>query len=120
MPHKSICFHTRLDGNNTVKLTGGTFTGSFDMDTVNRLVSSNFTVQVGQSGRSVFVDKQGRKVTVYVSVDPTETEAGKLAISADRQRRAALQVLEDEKSAEIEGLMSGMSHDEILKRLRAE
>lgn len=117
MTHKNICYHTRLDGRNTVKVVGGTFPGSFDWETVERLVKSQFTVKVMPSGRTVFVDKGGRAVTVYVTVDPDQTQAGKLALSEDRKARDEREKVEAEKAAQVEELLSNLTHDEIIKRL---
>lgn len=114
---KNISYHTRLDCNNTVKVVGGSFSGSFDMETVNRLVNSQFTVRVKNSGRAVFVDGKGNEVSVYVVVDPDTTEAGKLAIAEERKTRAALQAVEDEKQARINELLSNLSDDEVIRRL---
>jgi hypothetical protein len=118
MGHKSIGYHTRLDGQNGVKLTGGSFGGSFDLETVNRLVKSFFTAKVTPSGRVVFVDKSGREVSLCFTVDAATTEAGKAALAEDRKRREALQKIEDQKEADIEELMNSMSSDEILERLK--
>lgn len=117
MTHKNICYHTRLDGRNSVKVVGGTFAGSIDMDTVNRLVKSQFTVKVQPSGRAVFVDKGGRAVSVYITVDPDQTEVGKQALAEDRKARDDRERAECEKAAQVEELLSTLSHDEIIKRL---
>lgn len=117
MGHQSIGYHTRDGMNNTIKLTGGSFGGAIDMETVNRLVKSHFTVKVRNSGSPVFVDRQGREVSVYITIDPGNTDAGKAALAEDRQRRAALQAVEDEKARRVQDLIDGMSPDEALKRL---
>jgi hypothetical protein len=69
----------------------------------------------------VFVDKQGREVSVYVYVDPSDTSIGKLALSewrtAWRARQEAAEKLELEQQQEVEALMSNLSHDEIVRRL---
>lgn len=114
---KNIGYHTRLDSNNTVKLTGGSFGGSFDIETINRLVKSQFTVRVKPSGRVVFVDKEGREVSLYFSVDPETTEAGKLALTEYRRELAQREQAEAQKMDRVQALLDGMSADEILKRL---
>jgi len=115
--HKNICYHTRLDSRNSVKVVGGTFAGSFDWPTVERLVKSQFTVKIKASGRAVFVDKGGREISLYVSVDPELTEAGKLATTEDRQAREAMEKADSEKAARVDALLANLSHDEIIKRL---
>lgn len=117
MGHQSIGYHTRDGMNNTVKLTGGSFGGAIDMETVNRLVKSHFTVKVRNSGSPVFVDRQGREVSVYITIDPGNTDAGKAALAEDRRARAALQSVEDDKRRQVENLLDGMSADEALQRL---
>lgn len=74
---KNIGYHTRLDSNNTVKVTGGSFGGSTDQETIERLVNAHFSVRIKPSGRAVFVDNQDREVTLYITVDPMSTEKGK-------------------------------------------
>ena len=115
---KNIGYHTRLCSDNSVKVVGGSFGGRIDDDTVNRLVNAHLTVIIKPSGRGVFVDRESREVSLYLSIDPLETEAGRKALDADKVRRQALQLVEDEKVSEIEDLMSSMSPEEILERLR--
>lgn len=115
----NIGYHTRLYGKHTVKVSGGSFGGDFGLDTANRLVNAQFTVKVMPSGRAVFVDRAGREVTLYMTVDPQTTEAGKAALAEDRRRRDALQVIEDDKARRVQDLMDSMSNDEILQRLGA-
>ena len=81
MTTKNIGYHTRLISDNTVKVVGGSFGGRFDIETANRLVKSHFSVAVKQSGRAVFVDKRGREVSLYFTVDAGETDAGKKALA---------------------------------------
>jgi hypothetical protein len=122
MTSKNIGYHTRLYADNTVKVVGGSFGGSIDPDTVARLVKSHFTVVVKPSGTCVFVDKQGREVNLYLSVDARETDAGKAALKAHHAQQRALwdkaQADEQQASEEIENLMDGLSHEEIVRRLK--
>lgn len=122
MTYKNIGYHTRLIGNNSRKLVGGSFGGAIDMETVERLTRSDFTVIVKPSGRAVFVDKQYREVSLYLSVDPESTSIGKAAIENYRAEklRAAQEAAkrQAEEECEIEGLMYNLSHDEIVKRLK--
>ena len=75
---KNIGYHTRLYTDNTRKIVGGSFGGQIDAETVERLVNLHFEVFVKPSGRAVFVDQQGREVHLYLSVDPENTEKGKM------------------------------------------
>ena len=120
----NIGYHTRKYGNDSVKLSGGSFGGSLDMETVNRLVDANFTVTVRSSGTPVFVDRNGREVRLYVSVDVCKTRSGERAIQAwreesrrqaerDRQRR-------EQEEGEVERLMADLTHEEIVRRLGGE
>lgn len=45
----NIGYHTRLDGENSKKISGGSFGGSFDMETVERLVCAEIE-QHGNAG----------------------------------------------------------------------
>lgn len=116
--HKSISYHTRANmGDN--KIMGGSFGGSFDLDTVNRMIKYHkYTVIVKPSGSPVFVDRDGREVNIYFHVDPRSTEAGKAALDQDAQRRLLLQQVEEAKEREVNDLLSNMTNDEILERLR--
>lgn len=120
---KNIGYHTRLYSDNKVKVSGGSFGGSVDMGTVERLVKSWFTVTVKPSGTAVFVDREGREVCLYISVDARETEAGKAALRDYReaQEKAWEAALERERieheQLKIESFLDGLSREEIIKRL---
>lgn len=113
----NIGYHTRLVENHTVKVVGGSFGGSFDMDTVNRLVKSHFTVKVKSSGRAVFVDRKGREVSLYVSVDPLTTDVGYDALLEYRRVQAVIERAEAEKRERLLYLIDSMDTDEAIKRL---
>lgn len=122
-PPKNIGYHTRLVSDGT-KVTGGSFGGAIDMETVNRLVRAHFEVAIKPSGRGVFVDKQGREVWLYLGIDATRTEKGKVAYKAWQDQCAAEAEAEEElrevHEAEIAQAMDGLSHAEILARLRGD
>lgn len=115
--HKNIGYHTRLRRDHTVKVAGGCFGGDFGMETANRLVKHHFTVTVTATGRPIFVDRNGREVTLYMTVDPETTDAGKAAMAEYRRAQEAAQAVEAEKARRVEALLDTMSHDEILERL---
>ena len=119
---KNIGYHTRLYTDNTRKIVGGSFGGQIDAETVERLVNLHFEVFVKPSGRAVFVDQQGREVHLYLSVDPENTEKGKNALTSWRRRRNAELEANRERmeaeEAEVESLLAGLSHDEIVRRLK--
>lgn len=118
---KNISYHTRLYSDNTVKVVGGSFGGSIDMETVNRLARL-FTVIVKTSGTPVFVDREGREVRLYLCVDAGSTKKGTEALKEWRAERA--KQLEEEEAqlereqGEIDQLMEGLSHEEVIRRLR--
>ena len=118
---KNIGYHTRFYSDPTTKVVGGSFGGSLDLETANRLVKSHFTVVVKPSGTPVFVDREGREVFLYFSVDARQTEAGKKALAEWRKDKAAQeeaqQALEALEAEEIASLMDGLSHAEIVARL---
>lgn len=114
----NIGYHTRLIGNNSVKIAGGSFGGSLEIDTANRLVNAHFDVIVKNSGRPVFVDKEGREVSLYITVDPSETEKGKAALYNWRSEQNKRIREDEEKVSQIEEILSTMSNDEIIERLK--
>jgi hypothetical protein len=114
---KNISYHTRLYGNDSVKICGGSFGGSIDLDTVQRLVNNHFSVIVKNSGHAVFVDKEAREVNLYLHVSPNETEQAKIAFKEWRLKREKELELEKAKERQIESLLSGLSNDEIIRRL---
>lgn len=122
MANENIGYHTRLDSDNTVKVVGGSFGGTMSRETAERLVKAHFTVRIKPSGTAVFVDRQGRDVRLYLGVDAAKTEAGIAAMQAWRQEKQraeqAQREQEDAQQVEIEGLMNGMPHDEIVRRLK--
>lgn len=118
MINNSIGYHTRLDSNNTVKVCGGSFGGTIDMLTVERLVNAHFSVVIKNSGRAVFVDKEGREVSVYITVDPLKTTRGVEAKREYDKRRLQAQAEEDDKAEEVQSLLEGLTHEEAIRRLR--
>lgn len=120
---KNIGYHTRLYADNTVKVTGGSFGGAVDMETVDRLTRL-FDVAILPSGTAVFVDREGRHVRLYISVDAATTEKGRAALTEWRKARAlaeeqARQQAEAEET-ELARAMEGLPHEEILRRLRGQ
>lgn len=117
MTRKSIGYHTRSKANNNIKLTGGSFGGSIDLETVERLVKSHFTIEILPSGSLTFVDREGRQVSLYLSIDPTMTEAGKRILAEDAEkRRIAARTLDDR----LDALLDGLSTEEAIKRLEGD
>lgn len=121
---QNIGYHTRLYRDNTVKVCGGSFGGSIDGDTVERLVNAMFTAKVLPSGTPVFVDREGREVRLYLSVDVDKTNKGALALQNYRIERDRIekerQVQAEREQNEIDSLMAEMTHEEIVKRLKGE
>lgn len=120
MGYKNIGYHTRLVDTD-VKVKGGCFGGSLDGETVNRLVTSHFKVEVSNSGHPYFVDKQGRRVRLYLSVDARNTPQGMAALKAwhREQEQAAKKEAElfSQQQAELQAAMAGLSHEEVMRRL---
>lgn len=117
--HKSIGYHTRLCADNNRKIVGGSFGGGLDMETANRLVNIQFNVVVKNSGRAVFMDREGREVMLYVTVDPEMTDKGQAAIRQWQAERAERERAEALKEAEVQTLLDSMTTDEALRRLKA-
>ncbi len=120
MYSKNIGYHTRRQSDGQ-KMVGGSFGGSLDMDTANRLVNAHFSVAVKPSGRAVFVDREGREVSLYMSVDPDQTTKGIATLAAWRAEQAQKESQRAEQSQreqeQIADLMQNLSHDEIIRRL---
>ena len=113
--HKDIGYHTRLYADNSKKIVGGSFGGSLDMETANRLVNNHFTVTVKTSGTPVFVDREGREVTLYISVDAGKTDKGMEALKLWRKEKERKDAEAEERNrveqAEIEDLLKGLTHE---------
>jgi hypothetical protein len=106
-----------------MKITGGSFGGEVSMDTANRLVNSHkYTVVVKASGTPVFVDCEGREVTLYFTIDADKTAKGIEALKQWRQEQFRREEEARERSEceteEIDSLMSGLTHEEIVSRLK--
>lgn len=115
---KSIGYHTRLWSDHRVKTSGGSFGGCIDQDTIERLVKAHFTAVVKPSGSVVFVDRAGREVSLYVSVDASDTTIGKAALAVWQKEQDKKAEREIEKQDEIERLLDELSSDEIMSRLK--
>lgn len=88
------CYHTR-DRKDGVKLTGGMLHAK-SMDEAQERAVCGLTVKIMWS-RAVFVDQQGREVSLYLSVHPEHTSLGQKALA---EYRAAEQVRRDTEEAE--------------------
>lgn len=118
MPNIGYNIRARATGE---KLSGGSFGGTFGLDTVQRLVSSQLTVKVN-NGQCFFIDRNGAPCRLYIHVDAESTEAGKEALKQWRITKA-LQDEEDRRKEqaekeELETLMNSMSHEDIIKALK--
>ena len=114
-----IGYHTRADADNTKKLVGGSFEGQIDAETVERIVQAHFTVTVKPSGRAVFVDRLGREVALYLTVDPSNTVAGRAALADHRRTQEQRQREEDAKRQRAQDAIDSMDTDELLAILAA-
>ena len=115
MTTKSIGWVTRDSNNDNLKLAGGSFGGSIDMETVERLINAHFTLAMRPSGSPTFVDRKGRHVRLYLSVDPRITKAGQRLMAQDAERRRNV---ERKLDRELEDLLNGLSTEEAIERLR--
>lgn len=115
---KNIGYHTRLDNANSCKVTGGSFGGAVDQETIERLVNNHFSVKIKPSGHAVFVDRQGREVSLYITVDPLNTEKGKQAKAAWNKEQSKAYEKEQEKEKLVEDLLSNYSSDELIALLQ--
>ena len=121
---KNIGFHTRLYSDNTTKVCGGSFGGSLDLQTANRLITIHrYEVIVKPSGTPVFVDREGREVSLYFKVDPAMTTKGREVINTWRENRARemeeAERLAELQKEELDDVMAGLTHDEIIRRLKS-
>lgn len=100
----------------------GSFGGSLDMDTVDRLVNRQLSVEIQPSGRACFVDREGRKVALWVNADPDITEKGKQARAEwallERRKAEEQKKLQEELDNELEELVDRIGAEEVLKWLR--
>ncbi|MCA9911831.1 MAG: hypothetical protein KC496_00715 [Anaerolineae bacterium] len=120
---KNIGYHTRRCGTGE-KVSGGSFGGELSMETANRLIKTHhFEVTVKPTGTPVFVDREGREVWLFFTIDARETEKGKAALEQFRaeqwQQAEIASKLAREQEEEISDLMSNMSHEEIIWRLKS-
>lgn len=119
---KNIGYHTRAYGDSRIKISGGSFGGDISQETVERLTRL-FDVIIKPSGTAVFVDKSGREVNLYISVDARETIKGREAYKLWEKKRQAEIKAEEEKlksildDDEILNAMKGLTHAEIIERL---
>jgi len=115
---KNIGYHTRLYSDNTKKIVGGSFGGSIDQQTVERLVKSHFTVVVKPSGTAVFVDRDGREVRLYFSIDACATEKGREALVVYRKEKEKLDRLAEESEIERERVLRELTDDLTIEQIK--
>lgn len=84
---KTNCYHTR--DSKGIKLTGGMLHAENHDEAAER-ATLGLEVKISRSGRPMFCNKQGREVSLYLSVHPEHTAKGQKAIveyRAERDRR---------------------------------
>lgn len=113
--HKSIGYHTR--DSQGQKLTGGSFGGSIDLETVNRLVNTHFSVRVKPSGCPTFVSRTGQDVNLYISIDPDMTDKGKEALKAWREEERKREQLQEQKEKELQDILDSMTVEDAIFKL---
>ena len=118
----NICYHTRAANGENVgqKLTSGSFGGAIDQETVER-ITRLFDVKIKPSGTPVFVDKEGREVNLYFSIDPRKTEKGKEALRNYRHEQTRIweeeRVQREKEAQELAELLSNFTHEELMRKL---
>lgn len=112
----SISYHTRLDSDHRVKLTGGSRQGAYDQETVERL-ASDFTAVVKPSGRVVFVDSDGRDVNLYIHIAPEGTKVGKAALAAHREQQRLKEIEQIAKTQRLQRLLDSADEDTLIELL---
>ena len=117
---KPTCFHLRRVSDN-VKVVGGTVPKSCaTLDEAAEWLSEGAPVVVSNTG-SVQFTYGSTPVYAYLSVDPSETDIVKEALRQWRVDKRNREDAEAERNAdferEIEDLMDGLSHEEIVRRL---
>lgn len=116
--NKNIGYHTRLISDNTQRVVGGSFGGEFSQETIERLVNIHFEIRIKPSGNAVFVDKMGREVSLYFTVDPLSTEKGKKAKKEWNNQQRLEHEKEEEKAKMVQDLLDQYSSDELLQILQ--
>lgn len=114
--HKSIYYNIR-DSLTGEKLSGGSFSGELNQDTVDRLVAGRLSVVVSQSGDPFFINNKGRRVSLYIGISPAETTAGRLALADYRDKEEARVKAERQRERDLQALLDGMSTDEAIALL---
>lgn len=112
----SISYHTRLISDHKVKVTGGVRQGTYDQPLVDSL-ASDFTAVVKPSGRVVFVDSEGREVSLYIHVYPQDTAAGKAALAAHREQQRLKGVEQIAKAKRLKSLIDSADEDTLIELL---
>jgi len=92
------CYHTR-DGNGQ-KLTGGMLHATTHDEAAHK-ATAGLEVKVNR-GNAYFVDKEGRKVSLYLSVHPEHTPKGQAAIAKYRKEKEELAAKERENGCRFE------------------
>lgn len=116
---KSIGYQLREYGNDNNKLVGGSFGGGIDLETIDRLVNAHLDVITLPSGNLCFVDKQGRKVTLKINVDPIFTAKGKAVQTANAAELMQSCAKAQDLQQKVDDLMQGLSWEEIIRKLEA-
>lgn len=97
----NITYHVRAEEGQAL-LKSGSFGGDMSPETVQRMANAHgLTVSIKPSGRAVFVDREGRAVSLYFRADPMATTQGRDAYLAYAQALQAARAAEMKKEAAL-------------------
>lgn len=104
--------HTR--GQNGEKYSGGTWYCDGDLNQAADQLTASHDIIVTNSGRVSFVDKNGRMISIYLTIDPAETEKGKRVLKEHNEKKRRE---EKERQEKLNQLVASVGIDRAIEIL---
>jgi hypothetical protein len=105
---------------NTIKLCGGMFHAESWEDATER-AAAGYSVHVRPGGGADWIDKDGKRASLYLSVLPERTKRGRTLIEAEHKRQAIEREKEQTRRAalneQLEQLIHSIGIEQAIARL---
>lgn len=95
----------------------GNVVNGLSFDDAAALLAAEYAVAVLPSGSLTFALQNGTPVSLYLRIDPNQTEKGRDALRAHSKARAETQARDDAKRAELLALVDSIGVDAALSKL---
>ena len=115
---KATTFRAFADGTGAAVSAGTSYVNNKPFDEAVAALVAQHNVILTSTGRPVFVDREGRRVSLYLRLDPAQTDKGQKAYAEQRRAAQAAAASQEFQEAELRGLLQEMSTTEAIAALK--